>query len=99
MATAVKKLLHPHRSREDNDSHSSGHERQDSAATERAREEEKHNLMHWEEQKQPLEPGQIDDSDHKAVGQSSNVLRLQDFELIKTLGTGAPHVTTRAGRR
>lgn len=35
-----------------------------------------------------MEPGQIDDSDHKAVGQSSNVLRLQDFELIKTLGTG-----------
>lgn len=56
----------------------------------RARDEEKHALAEWGEQQRPLEPGQIDqDPDRKMVGHSSNVLREEDFELIKTLGTGA----------
>ncbi|KAF1958056.1 serine/threonine-protein kinase YPK2/YKR2 [Byssothecium circinans] len=85
----IQKLLHPHRSRDENDAsnHSGSHERQDSGM-ERTREEEKHNLMQWEEQKQPLEPGQIEHQDQKTVGHSSHVLRQEDFELIKTLGTG-----------
>ncbi|KAF2681758.1 Pkinase-domain-containing protein [Lentithecium fluviatile CBS 122367] len=91
-AAAVKNLLHHHRSREqdglDGPDAQSTHERQDSAM-ERARDEEKHNIALWGEQKRPLEPGRIDeDPDHKMVGHSSNVLRQEDFELIKTLGTG-----------
>lgn len=57
---------------------------------ERAREEEKRTLAQWEEQKHPLNPDQVDqDPELKMVGHSSNVLRQDDFELIKTLGTGA----------
>ena len=89
-AAAVKNLLHHHRSRENDapDDHSA-HERQDSAM-DRAREDEKHTIAQWSEQKRPMEPGQIDaDPDRKMVGHSSSVLRQDDFELIKTLGTGA----------
>ncbi|KAK7192209.1 hypothetical protein DPSP01_010212 [Paraphaeosphaeria sporulosa] len=86
MAAAVHKLLHPHRSRDQ--AREEEHERQHSA-TERARDEEKHTLAQWGEKKAPLEPGQIDkDPDQKMVGHSSSVLRKEDFELIKTLGTG-----------
>ena len=96
MAAAVHKLLHPiehHRSKEENSqtnqSSSSAHDRQDSAM-DRARDEEKRSLAQWQDLKTPLEPGQIDeDPDRKMVGHSSDVLRQDDFELIKTLGTGA----------
>jgi protein kinase A len=90
-AAAVKNLLHHHRSREqDAPGSQSTHERQDSAM-DRARDEEKHNIALWENQKHPLEPGKIEqDPEQKMVGHSSNVLRQDDFELIKTLGTGAP---------
>lgn len=88
-AAAVKNLLHHHRSREQDTDDQSTHERQDSAM-ERARDDEKHSIALWGEQKRPLEPGMIDeDPDRKMVGHSSNVLRQEDFELIKTLGTGA----------
>jgi protein kinase A len=89
-AAAVKNLLHHHRSREqDSPDAQSTHERQDSAM-DRARDEEKHKIALWEEQKHPLEPGKIDqDPEQKMVGHSSSVLRQEDFELIKTLGTGA----------
>jgi protein kinase A len=83
----MHRLLHPRRSREENGSNE--HQRPDSAATERVREEEKQHLMQWEEQKHPLDPAQIEHQDQKLVGQSSGVLRQKDFELIKTLGTGA----------
>lgn len=86
MAAAVHKLLHPHRSRDQ--ARDEEHERQNSAI-ERARDEEKHTLAQWGDKKAPLEPGQIDkDPSQKMVGHSSNVLRKEDFELIKTLGTG-----------
>lgn len=56
----------------------------------RAREEEKRNLAQWEEHKQPLSYNEIHkDPDQKMVGHSSRTLRQEDFELIKTLGTGA----------
>ncbi|KAF2646311.1 serine/threonine-protein kinase YPK2/YKR2 [Massarina eburnea CBS 473.64] len=91
-SAAMHKLLHPHRSREENhpgqQNPASSHERQDSAGMERVREEEKHNLMQWEEQKHPLAPGQIQNQEQKHVGYSSEALRQEDFELIKTLGTG-----------
>ncbi|KAF2171794.1 hypothetical protein M409DRAFT_63371 [Zasmidium cellare ATCC 36951] len=54
-----------------------------------AREEEKQKLADWEANKQPLEPEEIHvDPQKKPVGHSSKVLRKEDFELIKTLGTG-----------
>ncbi|KAF2114142.1 kinase-like domain-containing protein [Lophiotrema nucula] len=52
-------------------------------------EEEKHQLMEYEEMKRPLSPSQIhEDHGRKMVGHSSHVLRQEDFELVKTLGTG-----------
>jgi hypothetical protein len=56
----------------------------------RERAEEKHQLAQWEEHSRPMDSGEIhQDPDHNVVGNSSRVLRQQDFELIKTLGTGA----------
>lgn len=53
------------------------------------REEEKAKLAEWEADKRPLEPDQIVvDPQKKPVGHSSKVLRKEDFDLIKTLGTG-----------
>lgn len=54
-----------------------------------AREEEKQKLAEWEAEKRPLEPSEIVvDPQSKPVGHSSKLLRKEDFELIKTLGTG-----------
>ncbi|ORY12919.1 kinase-like domain-containing protein [Clohesyomyces aquaticus] len=98
MAAAVRNtvssVLHHHHSsgnREDSphanqppDSNST-----DSPAMERARDDEKQRLAHWEDHKSPLSPDQIaDGGDERVVGHSSRVLRQDDFELIKTLGTG-----------
>lgn len=56
----------------------------------RPRELEKQTLAQWEDRKQALTPDEIDkDPDKKVVGHSSKVLREEDFELVKTLGTGA----------
>ena len=54
-----------------------------------AREEEKAKLVQWEAEKHPLEPDEIVvDPQKKPVGHSSKYLRKEDFELVKTLGTG-----------
>lgn len=56
----------------------------------RARDDEKSKLAAWEADKRPLEYDQIlVDPRDKVVGHSSKVLRRDDFELLKTLGTGA----------
>lgn len=56
----------------------------------RPREEEKQTLAQWEAEKHVLSPDEIAiDPNDKVVGHSSKVLREEDFELIKTLGTGA----------
>lgn len=56
-----------------------------------AHEEEMNFISQWEEEKRPLSPSQIAmDPAQKKVGHTSHHLRLEDFELIKTLGTGAP---------
>lgn len=56
----------------------------------RARDEEKNKLAAWEADKRPLEWDQIlVDPQRKPVGHSSKILRREDFELLKTLGTGA----------
>lgn len=54
-----------------------------------AHDEEMDFISQWEEDKEPLEPSQITlEPAQKKVGHSSRHLRLDDFELIKTLGTG-----------
>ncbi|KAL1633568.1 cytochrome c oxidase subunit 1 [Diplodia intermedia] len=53
------------------------------------REQEKHHLAAWEADRQTLEPDVVaQDPAKKRVGHSSRHLRCEDFELIKTLGTG-----------
>jgi protein kinase A len=55
----------------------------------RRREEEKRMLADWEAEKRPLEPAEIAvDPSKKVVGHSSKHLRCEDFQLLKTLGTG-----------
>ena len=54
-----------------------------------AREEEKQKLADWEGSKRTLEPNEVAASPNKKpVGHSSKYLRKEDFELVKTLGTG-----------
>ena len=54
-----------------------------------AREEEKQRLTEWENEKRTLEPNEVAaNPNKKPVGHSSKYLRKEDFELIKTLGTG-----------
>lgn len=98
MAAAVHKLFHPHshahadkkaESQAQSQSHAPEQAHSD-PATEHARDEEKRKLAHWEDHKHPLSPSQIHmDPARKLVGHSSGVLRREDFELLKTLGTGA----------
>lgn len=57
-----------------------------------AREDEKVKLESWEADKRPLSHAEITvDPQTKVVGHSSKHLRKEDFELIKTLGTGMEH--------
>lgn len=52
-------------------------------------ENEKRKLAEWEADKRPLEPDEIVvDPQNKPVGHSSKHLRREDFDLVKTLGTG-----------
>jgi len=90
----MKNLLHPmqhHRDKKEGaQTQHAGplHDRNDSAM-DRPREEEKQHLAQWEDHKHTLSPDEIDkDPNTKVVGHSSKVLREEDFELIKTLGTG-----------
>lgn len=63
--------------------------RKESRDQARARDEEKSRLMAWEADKRTLEYDQIlVDPSRKPVGHSSKVLRREDFEMVKTLGTG-----------
>ena len=102
MASTMHNLLHPmqhHRDRKSGSqphAHSGPlHDRNDSAM-DRPREEEKRTLAEWEERKHTLSPDEIDkDPQKKVVGHSSKVLREEDFELIKTLGTGATPIGCR----
>lgn len=70
-------------------SSTSNGETRDSRETVQAREQEKQKLTEWEAEKKPLEYEEILVApSEKPVGHSSKVLRYNDFELIKTLGTG-----------
>ncbi|KAF3045237.1 serine/threonine protein kinase, AGC [Didymella heteroderae] len=93
MSTTVNRLLHPiehHREKKEGARQPSVplHDRNDSAM-DKPREKEKHTLAQWEAQRHTLSPDEIDKGpEQKTVGHSSKVLREEDFELIKTLGTG-----------
>ncbi|KAL8694113.1 MAG: hypothetical protein Q9218_001166 [Villophora microphyllina] len=51
--------------------------------------QEKQNISDWYDNARPLPPDQIAESPrNKELATSSKNLRIQDFELIKTLGTG-----------
>ena len=54
-----------------------------------AREDEKQKIAEWEASKTPLDPATVaSDPSQKPVGHSSKYLTKDDFDLIKTLGTG-----------
>ena len=53
------------------------------------RQSEKRFIVHWEDEKGLLEPDEITiDPECKRLGHTSSSLRIEDFTLIKTLGTG-----------
>jgi protein kinase A len=53
------------------------------------RQNEKRFVVHWEDEKGLLEPNEIAiDPERKGLGHTSRALRIEDFNLIKTLGTG-----------
>lgn len=85
MAAAAMHHLVPHSMRSSHNDESHHHYHQQSAQ----RDQEKHQLAAWESAKDPLEPDVVaQDPTKKRVGHSSRYLRCEDFELIKTLGTG-----------
>jgi len=53
------------------------------------RQNEKRFIVHWEDEKGLLEPNEIaNDPTRKRLGYASSSLRVEDFNLVKTLGTG-----------
>jgi len=53
-------------------------------------EEEKQFVAHFSDMQHPLPPAEIQqDKRNKALGGSSRGLSVRDFELVRTLGTGA----------
>jgi serine/threonine protein kinase len=90
MAAAVQKLFHHHHDSSPREpSPSPKQDPQEQAAIEREREDEKRMLAQWADRDEPLSPSEImRNEEEKMVGHSSRALRQEDFELIKTLGTG-----------
>lgn len=85
MAAAAMHHLVPHSMRSSHNDDPHHHYSQQMAQ----REQEKNHLAAWEAEKQTLEPDVVaQDPAKKRVGHSSRHLRCEDFELIKTLGTG-----------
>ena len=85
-SAAIHKLIphssHSHRKRDSNPQQLTKTPTQESAQDEKEHEFEKRQLAEWEDHKRPLSPSE------KLVGHSAKHLRLEDFELLKTLGTG-----------
>ena len=53
-------------------------------------EQEKQFVAHFSEQHEPLPPEEVCQAPrNKELGRSSRALTIQDFELVRTLGTGA----------
>ena len=80
-AAVLKKVISPLRS--------SGAAPTQPAPHDDEKEEEKVFVAQYKQNEQPLPPSQIaQDPESKSLGHSSSQLRVRDFELIKTLGTG-----------
>jgi protein kinase A len=96
MAAALQHLV-PHvlRSNHDDDRDNSQGSyppsgKEESQEDKRAHEEEKRFISSWDDHKRTLSISEVaSDPEKKKVGHSSGHLRLDDFELVKTLGTGA----------
>ncbi|QDS69728.1 hypothetical protein FKW77_009997 [Venturia effusa] len=94
VTSAVKHLIPSKIRSNDNSSNDTGNAPQSAPRRETkddmmAHEEEKNFISQWGEESRPMSPSQVAmDPAQKKVGQSSHHLRLDDFELIKTLGTG-----------
>jgi hypothetical protein len=103
MATAAMEHLIPRAFRHDepHSSHDQSDQDKDTRAhdtagpqTERQvdpaqREEERRSLAHWDKNQEPLSPEALTKRpENKHVGHSAGSLRIDDFELLKTLGTG-----------
>lgn len=59
-------------------------------ATPQLIEEEKQFIAHFADQTQPLPPDEVHQAPrNKELGRSSRALRVSDFDLVRTLGTGA----------
>ena len=81
-AAVLKKVISPLRSSNDAPTQPAPHD-------DEKEEEEKRFLAQYKDNEHPLPPSQIaQDPESKGLGQSSSQLRVEDFELIKTLGTG-----------
>ena len=81
-AAVLKKVVSPLRSSGTAPTQSAPHD-------DEKEEEEKRFLAQYKDNERPLPPSQIaQDPESKQLGQSSSQLRVEDFELIKTLGTG-----------
>jgi hypothetical protein len=60
------------------------------------RADEKRSIAQWENNKRPLDPGEITEPpENKRMGQSSKSLKIDDFKLRKTLGTGTAQAQER----
>lgn len=101
MAAAAIKSHIPsvfHRSHDNHDSSTSSsppqapqssNQKSDSHVDSAAHEQQKKSISQWDDNRRPLSPDQIaQDPSQKEIGHSSKNLRFDDFELIKTLGTG-----------
>ena len=84
-ATHVAAALHASYPDGDN-----AHSNADSEMDAQTREREKHFVAQFSDQQHPLPPEEItQDSRNKELGGSSRGLSVHDFELVRTLGTGA----------
>lgn len=95
MAAAAKHLFadlrHGNQSRTSSESKKQFKNAEDDPTFQKNKEDEKHLIAQWElgSHKKPLSPSEVaKDPIQKQVGISSKCLRLEDFKLLKTLGTG-----------
>ena len=97
MAAAAMQRLIPHSLRHNDSNGEKGSKSRrdddrmhvDSEQTIRQREDEKQFISHWEDEKRPLNPDEVNQNpEDKRLGHSSRALRVDDFDLVKTLGTG-----------
>ena len=105
MAAAAKHLFadlrHGHQGRRTSESKKQAKNAEDDPTFQRNKEDEKHFIAQWEvgSHKKPLSPTEVaKDPIQKQVGLSSKCLRIEDFKLLKTLGTGTVSSSPRSSK-